>query len=129
MKKPDLVVLIAVWEFLTALAILFIITGIASAFFYAYPWVWWDAMMWDVPRFGGIAIFILGIALLVVLAYFVIALMGGIGLLRGREWGRIIAIIHAALSLFWMPIGTVIGVLVLVYLTKSDVREYFESRG
>ena len=57
--------------------------------------------------------------------YFVLALMGGIGLLQGREWGRIMTIVHAALSLFWIPIGTVIGALVLVYLTRPEVRDYF----
>ncbi len=81
--------------------------------------------MWDMPRMGGFAIFALGVAVLVMVAYFILALMGGIGLLKGREWGRILSIVHAALSLFWVPVGTVIGVLILVYLTKDEVKEYF----
>ena len=76
---------------------------------------------------GGIAILILGIAMLVMVAYFVLALMGGIGLLKGKEWGRILSIVHAALSLFWVPVGTVIGILILVYLTKTEVQEYFSG--
>ena len=131
MKRPDLIVLIAVWEFLSALGILIGIGAVASAFFFAGPWMgtcWWDVGdMWGMPRFGGFAIVGLGIALLVMVAYFIIALMGGIGLLQGKDWGRILSIVHAALSLFWVPIGTVIGILVLVYLTKSEVREYFEA--
>ena len=83
----------------------------------------WD--MWGVPQMGGIAIIVLGIAALVMVAYFILALMGGIGLLRGREWGRILSIVHAALSLFWVPVGTVIGVLILIYLTKTEIQEYF----
>jgi hypothetical protein len=51
--------------------------------------------------------------------------MGGIGLLKGREWGRILSIIHAALNLLWVPVGTVIGVLILIYLTKTETQEYF----
>ena len=79
------------------------------------------------PGMGGMAAIGLIIALLVLVVGFVIALMGGIGLLRGREWGRILSIVHAALSLFWVPIGTIIGILVLIYLTKAEVREYFET--
>lgn len=71
----------------------------------------------------------MSVVLLVMLAYFVLALMGGIGLLQGREWGRILSIVHAALSLFWIPIGTVIGILIIIYLTKQEVREYFVSSG
>ena len=81
--------------------------------------------MWGVPQMGGIAIIVLSIILLVMVAYFILALMGGIGLLKGREWGRILSIIHAALNLFWVPVGTVIGVLILIYLTKTETQEYF----
>ncbi len=81
--------------------------------------------MWGVPQMGGIAIILLGSVLLVMVAYFILALMGGIGLLKGREWGRILSIIHAALNLFWVPVGTVIGVLILIYLTKTETQEYF----
>ena len=133
MKRPDLIVLIAVWEFLSALGILIGIGAIASAFFFVCPWMgmwWWDAGdMWGMPGFGGFAIVGLGNALLVMVAYFILALMGGIGLLRGKEWGRILSIVHAALSLFWVPIGTVIGILILIYLVKPEVRDYFAGSG
>jgi len=132
MKRPDLLVLIAVWMFLSAFGILVGIAAISSMFFFAYPWMWWDGMMggwnmWGAPNISVIVILGLSIAVLVMVAYFIIALMGGIGLLRGREWGRVLSIVHAALSLFWVPIGTVIGVLILVYLTGSEVKEYFAA--
>ena len=72
--------------------------------------------MWSMPGMGGFAIIGLSIAVLVMVAYFILALMGGIGLLKAKEWGRILSIIHAALCLFWAPVGTVIGVLILIYL-------------
>jgi len=129
MKRPDLLVLVAVWMFLSAFGILIGIAGF-SMFFITYPWMWWDGMMggwgmWGVPQMGGIAFIMLGIVALVMVAYFILALMGGIGLLRGREWGRILSIVHAALSLFWVPFGTVIGILILIYLTKAEIQEYF----
>ena len=34
--------------------------------------------------------------------------------------------IHAVLSLFAIPCGTIIGILVLIYLMKPETREYFE---
>ncbi len=130
MKRPDLLVLIAVWMFLSAFGILIGIAAVSSMFFVTYPWMWWDGMMggwgmWGLPQMGGIAIILLGSVLLVMVAYFILALMGGIGLLKGREWGRILSIIHAALNLFWVPVGTVIGVLILIYLTKTETQEYF----
>ena len=51
----------------------------------------------------------------------------GIGLLQGKEWARILAIIHAVLNVLNVPIGTVIGVLVLVYLTRPEIAAYFKQ--
>ncbi len=135
MKRPDLIVLIAVWEFLSAFGVLIGIGALASAFFFTAPWMtmgeWngWNGQMWGAPDASGFVIFGLSVILLIMVAYFILALMGGIGLLKGKEWGRILTIVHSALSLFWMPIGTVIGILVLIYLTKTEVREYFTGGG
>ena len=130
MKRPELLVLIAVWEFLSAFGVLVGIGAVSFLFFFTVPGVWWDGMMgewgmWDMPRIGNFAVVMLGFILLVMVAYFILALMGGIGLLKGREWGRIMSIVQAALSFFWVPIGTVIGILILIYLTKNEVQEYF----
>ena len=131
MKRPDLLVLIAVWMFLSAFGILIGIAAVSSMFFITYPWMGWEHEMWNgwgmwgAPQMGGIAFIMLGIVALVMVAYFILALMGGIGLLRGKEWGRILSIVHAALSLFWVPVGTVIGILILIYLTKAEIQEYF----
>ncbi len=128
MKRPDLLVLIAVWMFLSALGVLIGIAAITSAFFFAPGiWMWGNWMWWDVPHIGSFVAVGLSIAILVMVAYFIIALMGSIGLLKGKDWGRILSIVHAALSLFWVPIGTVIGILVIIYLTKQEVRDYFEG--
>jgi len=130
MKRPELLVLIAVWEFLSAFGVLVGIGAVSSLFFFTVPGVWWDGMMggwgmWDMPRIGNFAVIVMGVVLLVMVTYFVLALMGGIGLLKGKEWGRIMSIVQAALSFFWVPIGTVIGILILIYLTKNEVQEYF----
>ena len=122
MKKPDLILLIAIWEFITAFIALI---GIAAIAVFAFPDV--IRPLWGEALAGGI--FGLTIAILVLLCYAGIAIASGIGLLRGQEWGRIMGIVHAALSLFSFPVGTTIGILVIVYLTKSDIADYFRAGG
>ena len=56
-----------------------------------------------------------------------VEIAGGIGILLGKEWGRILGILNAALSSLAFPIGTAIGVLVLIYLLSTDVKKYFEG--
>ena len=73
------------------------------------------------------AIFGLSIAVFFLLCCIGISLAGGIGTLLGKSWGRIVSIINAVFSLFVIPIGTVIGVLVLIYMMRPEIREYFES--
>ena len=119
MKRPDLLILIAIWEFLTAVLD---IIGIAAIFVFAFPGVCYNMG----PPDPG-TIFGLSIGILVLLCGASIGVAGGIGLLMGKGWGRIVTIVRAALSLLHIPIGTIIGILVLIYLTKSEIREYFES--
>ena len=62
---------------------------------------------------------------MVQLAFTSLAVGAGVGLLASKEWGRVLAIVHSALSLFNIPFGTAIGALALVYLLRSRTREYF----
>ena len=119
MKKPDLLILIAVWEFLTAVGALFGVVAIGVLAFPAVLGMWGDALV------GGA--FGLSVATLVLLTLCALSVAAGVGLLLGKEWGRIAAIVHSALSVLCVPIGTVVGVLALVYLTKQEVREYFQQ--
>lgn len=113
MRRPDLLILIAIWMFITAGIALI---GIAAVSLFALP---------DINNDIGAA-FGLSLALIVLVIYLGISIAGGIGLLAGKNWGRILAIIHAILALFAVPFGTVIGALTLVYLFREDVRAYFE---
>lgn len=122
MKKPDLLLLIAIWEFITAfLAFIISICAIAIIAFPHAIRPWWD--WWP----GAGAILGLSIGVLVLLCYIGIAIAGGMGLLGGKEWGRVLSIAHAVLSLFWFPIGTAIGVLSIIYLTRTEVTEYIKA--
>ena len=120
MKRPDNLMLIAIWQFINAFIALI---GICVIAVFVFP----DAIgpLWG-QALAGI-IFTFSVSILLMLVFISIAIAGGIGLLRGYEWGRVLGIVHAALNLFVFPIGTTIGVLVIIYLTKSDVSQYFKA--
>ena len=118
MKKPDLITPIAIWEFIAALGALVVISALAI---FAFPQV----SILPAPAATG-GLFGLSIAVLVFLCYGGISVAGGIGLFYGKEWGRSLSIVHAILTAFCVPIGTIIGILILVYLMRPRVKEYFE---
>ncbi len=118
MRRPDLIILIAVWEFISAFGAFI---GIIAISVFAFPAV---SSLHGIGSVGGI--FGLSIAVLVLLFYLSFAIAGGIGLLGGKEWGRILSLIHAALSLLSIPFGTIIGILIIVYLIKPEIKDYFK---
>ena len=73
-----------------------------------------------------------GIGLVFVLIMAVAALpnlLAGYGLLKKRQWGRILAIIVAVLDLPAFPFGTALGVYALVILLHGDSQRIFSGRG
>jgi len=54
-------------------------------------------------------------------------IIAGFGLLRHREWGRILTIVLAFFALLEFPIGTALGIYSLVVLLKSETAELFKS--
>ena len=52
----------------------------------------------------------------------------GWGLWKQQEWGRIGALVLAVLRLFNIPLGTVIGGLILWYLLREDIRREFQPQ-
>jgi len=121
MQRPDLLVLVAVWEFITGFGAL-----IGTLFIGAIAM---RSVVLSGDPFVVVPLVVLSIPMVLLLCYAALAVAGGVGLLLGREWGRIVSIVHAGVSLLWFPIGTAIGVLALIYLTKAEVREYFQTRG
>jgi uncharacterized membrane protein len=47
------------------------------------------------------------------------------GLYTGQNWARIVAIVFAILSLLAVPLGTIIGIIILYYLTRPNVKAFF----
>ena len=121
MKSHKILRLVSIWEFLSAIGILIAI-GIFTAAVLS-EWGGWHFQ--DAGFVSQFALVALIMAMFVV--YFLLAVISGVGLLKTRKWGEITSIIHAALMLFWFPIGTIIGTLVLIYLTRPQVRKYFRT--
>ncbi len=119
MKKPDLLILIAIWEFISAFGALI---GILAIAVFAFPSVI------DQPGDVG-GIFGLSIGMFALVCYFAVAIAGGVGLLLGKEWGRIVSLVYSALNLFAIPFGTALGILAIIYLLRPNVREYFKPTG
>ncbi len=71
-----------------------------------------------------VAIFVGG--LMVVLA--LPGLLAGYGLLKRRSWGRILALVVAALNIFNVPIGTILALYAFYVLLQSSANSYFEGQ-
>jgi len=116
MKRPELLIAIAIWRFIIAFILA---VGIIAIAVFAFPEAVEDA---NTGALVG-----LSIAIIVLLALFSLSVAAGIGLIKGKSWGRILAIVNAFLDLFSFPIGTTIGVLTLIYLFRQEVKEYFAT--
>ena len=71
----------------------------------------------SVLLWAGIIIFILAI-------FYIIT---GWGLWTLKSWARIAAIVLAVISLLSFPIGTIIGIVVLWYLFKPEIKKAFHQ--
>ncbi len=54
-------------------------------------------------------------------------IIGGIGLLRGHSWARVVALIVGGLDLFDIPIGTALGIYTFWVLMRDEVVAYLKS--
>ena len=121
MKRPDGVTAIAVWYFVDAFFTLMIACTLIALPF--------SGVFDDIGDSTGYfwATFGVTCGVVFVLLSGIAALLAGWGLLRLKHWARWLAFILAIFGLFAFPIGTVIGVLIIWYLLKDEVREAFEA--
>lgn len=52
-------------------------------------------------------------------------IFAGIGLLRRREWGRILTLVVSFLNLLWFPFGTALSIYALVILFNPEAAGLF----
>jgi hypothetical protein len=53
-------------------------------------------------------------------------LLAGVGLLRRCAWARYLGMVVGFLNMFWVPIGTLIGIYTFWVLLRKDAAAYFE---
>jgi hypothetical protein len=70
-----------------------------------------------------VGLFIAGIMAIVALP----GLAAGWGLLKRKNWGRVLALIVGILNLFNFPLGTALGAYTLYVLLQPDATAYFQG--
>ena len=88
------------------------------------PIVWPAEFPFGVVHLAGSLAVIAGLATLATAAGVAAA---GIGLLRYRSWGRILAIIMSILILFKFPLGTAIAIYAFWVLFSEEGREHYQT--
>lgn len=110
-KRPDGVVVLAIWYFVLAggLGLVACAAAVPATIF----------TVSEVPAGGRVlAVALLGFAVLLALAGSVALAVVAWGLWQLRDWARIGALVAAALHLPFFPVGTAIGATTLWYLSS-----------
>jgi uncharacterized membrane protein YgaE (UPF0421/DUF939 family) len=95
--------------------------GMIGAFWLVYPKI---QLLEGLDYAVALMVFVMVIWWLVLKV--VLSTISTLGMLMAKEWGRQIGIVHAALTLLFVPIGIVVGAVVIFYLTRPKIREYFK---
>ncbi|MFP4051918.1 MAG: hypothetical protein ACLFVB_09285 [Thermoplasmata archaeon] len=101
---------------ITILSVLFVVNAFFELLGIAYPNIGVSMLP---SLLGSIGMFILGV-------HAVLLLLASYGLWKGLSWARIIAIVFAVIGLFNIGYGTIVNILILFYLFKDEVKEYFD---
>jgi hypothetical protein len=84
-----------------------------------------------IPDIGPVAPGILRVVGIVISSFLAVLglpkIIGGLGLLRHREWARILILIISFLSLFNVPFGTALGIYSLIVLFNPEAIRLFQS--
>ena len=110
-SRPGVITVLAVLQFIAAAV--FLPAGAIAAI----------ALIVEPPR-DPVAI----AGCLILLAGGVFMLLCGIGLWRLKSYGRILQMIGAGIGLLAIPLGTIISIAILVYLSKPGVKLLFSGR-
>jgi hypothetical protein len=80
--------------------------------------------------FAGPLIIMVGLGILTLIALLSLpALIGSIGLLKHKSWGRTLMIVVSIFHLVSVPVGTALGVYGIWVLFHEDTRRLFETGG
>ena len=77
------------------------------------------------PEVMGIVPFILTIVGILVLTFSIIGIIGAVGVLKKKEWGRIIMLVTSFFNLIRIPLGTILGVYSIWVLLNDETIRLF----
>ncbi|BAQ34928.1 hypothetical protein ABFB50_00055 [Dehalococcoides sp. THU3] len=120
MKRPEGILVLAIWQFCAAF---FSLADVVIITLFFMPAI---AGLYDYAREG--AAWGLSILSFFTVTYLLISLIGGIGLLKGRKYGRVFSLYQAAFSLLIFPLGTAAGIAGLIYLNQPNIKQYLNTR-
>ena len=120
-KRPDGVTLIAIYQFIMALPGLLLGLLIIAIPVPAVAMTVYDTIGLTAAMFG------LGLVVQITAGSSMLMILSGVGLLFRWNWARWLAIAIAMVSLLVIPVGTVIGGVIIFYLLTNDVRRVFEA--
>ncbi len=119
-ERPRGLNFLMMWHCVTALLAL---AGMIGAFWFVFP----KLEPLEGLEYGlGLMVFVMVVWWLVLKVF--LSTISTLGILLAKEWGRQIGIIHAALTLLFVPIGILVGTVVIVYLARPKIREYFKPQ-
>ncbi|MGM0405981.1 MAG: hypothetical protein ACQEQM_07570 [Thermoplasmatota archaeon] len=104
---------------ITILAVLYIIGGLMML---SVPVMFSAMIPFEIPFFAEVGVVCWAVFGILALLYFLVAF----GLWKGQGWARMVAIILAIIGLINFPIGTIISIILLIYLFKDEVKAYFD---
>ena len=80
----------------------------------------------DIPReILDIVPFILVVIGAIMIVVSIVAIIGAVGVMRRKEWGRIVLIVVSFFNLMHVPLGTVLGVYSLWVLFNDEIVRIF----
>lgn len=109
-RRPLLISLLAVWQFIKAFFIFVSLAGLAL----------FARGVAELP--SPLAV---GVTLALLMCLCALAAACGIGLLKLRPYGRTLLLGFACLEVLAFPIGTVIAVLIFLYMRKPEIKSLF----
>jgi hypothetical protein len=64
-----------------------------------------------------------------IIAFFSIPeIIAGVGLIKRKEWGRILALVVSFFNLIWFPLGTALGVYSIIILLNDESVKIFNPQ-
>ena len=112
------------------LGILWITYGALNFFFSLFFFILFFGISF-IPQMeveASIVFKVLAISILFIVALFSIpTIIGGVWLMKRKEWARILILVFAFLNIFVFPIGTALSVYTLIILFNSEVIQLFKQ--